>query len=147
MPGYNTIGNQTKTTFLNTEAHKLSLEFVANAAVKSGQPVKLTNDGKVTPWAKTDALNLCIGYAYQSADANEYVTVFVRGYLVIWALSTGTSLNAGPVALQGYDSSTDAGGNRKGYSQYGAVSSDTASAWALDAAAAANTLIRVLVMG
>lgn len=146
MGTFNTIGGQSKTTFLNTESHKLSLEFTANAAVKSGQPVKLTNDGKVTPWAKTDDIKLCIGYAYQSADADENVTVMTRGYIVLMAVSSGSNLNAGPVAYAGYDNSTDLGGGRIGYSQYGAVGADSQNGWALDAAASAGTLIRVLLM-
>lgn len=139
------LGAQSKTTFLNTCDDDLNLEFTAAADVKAGQAVKLDADGKIRPWVKTDALNKNIGVCVTSAATGDTVTVYTRGFAVIWALSLGSTLDAGPVVQGTYDSSTDAGGGRIGYNAYEAPGANAANAWNLTPAAAAGTLINVLI--
>lgn len=141
----NTLGNKTKTTWLHTENHKTVFEATTSAAVKKGQPLKLDATGTVSPWAKTDLLYKCVGYAHEDVESGGLVSVWARGYAIKYGLTTG-ALNAGPVAYQGYDASTDIGG-ATGYSTY--ANSATAAennAWALDDADGADALVRVLVM-
>lgn len=147
-----TLGNKTKTTILALESDRISLEFTAAAAIKPGQPVKLTAAGKVTPWAKADKLVNLIGYAYGTATADgDLITVFTRGFLVIYALSNGVD-DAGASVYTSYDTTTDLGENMpKGFSKYAPIAGDgsedaKANAFTLDQAAAAGTMVRVLMM-
>lgn len=139
------LGNPSKTTFLHVESGKTFLEFEAAAAIKRGQPLKLDATGKATPWAKADLEHTLIGYAYNDAAVGEFVTAFVRGYAVIYALSAA-ALNCGPVAYNSYDAATVVGGV-SGYNKYddNQVGATEVNGWALDAAAAADVLIRVLL--
>lgn len=143
--GFSTLGNETKTTFLAIESHKMSQEFDASAVVRRGQPVKLAADGSVVPWTGADPLTSLLGYCYTDAAIGELVTVFVRGFMLIYAI-TDAALNAGPASYKTYDGTTSIGG-KIGYSQYTAVGAgQNANAWNLDTAGAANTLVRILQM-
>ena len=144
----NTLGKQSKTTFLNTESHKLFLGFTVGTGVTvyPGQPLKLNDDGTVAIFTKTDALSKLIGYAYNSGTAGEEITAITTGFAVVWALSAAAQ-NAGPVAISSYDNTTDVGDSRIGYSVYEAAGANTAHGIALDAAAAGAALIRVLLKG
>jgi hypothetical protein len=142
------LGGTSKTTFLATEGEKIAVEFEAAVALKHGQPVKLTADGKVTAWAKGDLLHTLIGYVYapEAAAIGDLATVITRGFAIINGISTG-ALATGPVAYQGYDAATDVDGTT-GYNQY--ANSATAAennGWALDAAAGAGEIVRVLLQG
>lgn len=145
MGSLTTLGGKTKTTFLHSENHKTTFEATAAAALKKGQPVKLDADGKVSAWAKTDLLYKCVGYCYGDVASGEVVTIWSRGYAIIYGLSTA-ALDAGPVAFEAYNSATDIDG-ATGYSEY--ANSATAAennGWALDQADADNELVRVLLM-
>lgn len=141
------LGGTSKTTFLATEGEKIAVEFEAEGALKHGQPVKLTADGKVTAWAKADLLHTLVGYVYTpDAVDGDLVTVISRGFAIINGISTG-ALSTGPVAYQGYDTATDVDGTT-GYSQYAnSVTAAENNAWALDVAAGAGEVVRILVMG
>lgn len=144
MPGFTMLGDNSRTTFLALEPEKISVEFEAAAAVKRGQPVKLDTTGKVTPWAKADTEAQLLGIAYTDASTGQLVTVWTRGYVLMYGISNATQ-NAGLCTFESYDSATDVNGT-KGYSKFSV--SPTAGqemGWALDAATAANQLIRVLV--
>lgn len=148
----NSLGNNSKTTFLIVEYNKLSLEFEAAVALKVGQPVKLAADGKVTLWAAADLRHTFIGICYSDAAIGDLVTVFTRGYAEMYALSNA-ACPAGAASYAAYDAATaaPAGGENTGllgWSKYGpAAAPDQAIAWNLVNAVGANELIRVLIMG
>lgn len=150
MPGFTALGDNTKNTFLITEAHKLTVEFKSTAAINSGQPVKLASDGRISPMGGTDLQHLCIGVAYNSVDAaDKYVTVWTRGYALVLGLSNA-SQGAGGVAWASYDSSNapSAVPGTTGYNKYKAMTDATDMvAWQLDNATAANQLVRILMRG
>ena len=145
MPPITSLGNTTKTVFLSTENHKQTIEATAAVAIKKGQPVKLDANGKVSLWTKANLRHTLIGYAYHDCAADELVTIWTRGYAVVYGISTA-ALSAGPVAYQGYDNATSLGG-AVGYSQYAnSATAEENNAWALDSAAGANGLVRILLM-
>lgn len=145
MSTLTTLGNKSKTTILNSESHKLSLEFEAAEAIKKGQPVKLNAAGKVAVWAKADGRDLLVGYAYSDAALGDNVTVFTRGFMVIFAASAG-AFSCGPVIYNGYSTTTI--NDTSGYSTYddNPGTGETNNGWALDAATGANQLVRILLM-
>lgn len=149
------LGKTSKTTFLLVQDHKLAIEFEVNTGqtLYPGQPVKLTDTGKITLWAPADTIIRLIGYVYGAAKsenstpsfaAGELVTVLTRGYAMIYALSGADDQVAGPVAYSTYDTSTipdegtgssehEMAGN-SGYSVYVTNTTATqANGWALDA--------------
>lgn len=148
----NLLGKKTKTIILHKEADKTALEFEVNTGVEIqvGQPVKLTTDGKVTPWAKSDKKAKLLGYAYNHGTAGKLVTVIVVGFMLINAISGSGGTSAGPVAYQSYDTTTDLGENAKGYSVYDNVNSDGSendqvNGYATINAAGAGELIQVVL--
>jgi hypothetical protein len=151
--GYlSSLGKVTKNTILKSESHKLHEEFTvaAGQTIYQGQPVKLNAAGEVLVYATADGDALLLGYAMcqTPAIAGELVTIAVRGYLTIMAISGG-AVNCGPVQYSSYDTSTDIGGTT-GYNVVAtaAVTSGVAAnqiGWALDLADGANDLIRVLL--
>lgn len=141
----NTLGNNSKTVFLATEQNKITFEATASAAIKKGQPVKLTSTGQLAVWAPTDLRHLLIGYAYNDAASGELVTVWSRGYAIIYGLAAATQA-AGPVAYTSYDNATTVGGV-VGYSKYAVnATAEQNNAWALENAGGANELIQILLM-
>lgn len=151
--GYlSSLGKVTKNTILKSEPDKLNEEFTVAAAqtIYQGQPVKLNNAGEVTPWATADGEALLLGYALcqTPAAAGDLVTISVRGYITLMAI-TGGALNCGPVTYSSYDTSTDISGTT-GYMIVAAATVTSGVApgmigWSLDQAAGANALIRVLL--
>lgn len=145
------LGGKSKTTYLESEAGKLTVELTVGAtAVKKGQPVKLNATEGIIPWVNTDGRFLLLGYAQKDAAVGEVVTVFLRGFACIWALSTGVQAS-GPVKYASYDSSTDitgpGGSGGIGYSVYDVAATDAVcNGWSLDTSTAANELIRVILM-
>lgn len=137
-----TIGDKTRTIFLNHESHKLHLEFVAAAAIKKGQPVKLTSAGKVTPMLLADAGAIDeIGYATMNANTDDNVTVMVRGMAVIYSYSKG-AVSPGHGKYDSFYTNAPTG------EYYNVVDNSTFSTrqgWILDTATVANTLVRFLV--
>jgi hypothetical protein len=139
------LGKTSKTVFLATEEEKITHELVASAAIKAGQPIKLTATGTAAVWVNTDGVKALVGYAVTDAASGEYVTIWTRGFAIIYALSNAAQ-NAGPVEYTSYDTTTEIGDNT-GYSKYAASSDATKiNGWALDDAADAGELIRVLMM-
>lgn len=131
------LGTATQTLFLHdVEAHKLHLEFQAQAIIKAGQLVKMHSSEKISPCAAGDAENIIIGIALTDAAADELVTVGVRGYAVIYAKSSAATV-AGPVEIGAYTS---------GFNTFTTASAVAKTAgWSLDAAAGAAEIIRVLI--
>jgi len=146
-------GKKSKTAIWLHESHKLHVEFqvAAGQTVYRGQPVKLTNDGKITPWAKADLNHLIIGYVTTDQIAGEWATVAMKGYMGVLALNaTAGAMNCGPVTYQAYNTANgDTTHGNKGYSTYAAPTTDTGNtethAWSIDQAAAQYDLIRVIV--
>lgn len=103
----NTLGEKTVSTFLKeVESHKLHQEFTAGAAIKQGQPVILSGDDEVIEPAAADEVNMnIIGYAVHDAEADELVTIGMRGFTIIWAQADDV-LVAGPVRYSGFDATT-----------------------------------------
>jgi len=144
MPPFTTLGTNSKTTILSMESHKLAIEFEAAAAVKKGQLVKLDTTGKVTPWAKADLQHTIIGMCHDDAAIGELVTVHTRGYALIYGISNAIQ-NAGLATFESFDTSNAVNGVT-GYSKFSiSAVADQDMGWALDAATAANQLIRVLI--
>lgn len=150
MGALTSLGKASKTVFLASEGNKLSQEFTVASAntVKAGQPVKLNAAGEVLPWAKADGVHTNIGIAMTNQAAGELVTVWCRGYMIVFGLSLG-ALDAGPVTQNSYDTSTVVGENT-GYNKYEALGTggtDTTQqvGWNLDQAGGANALIRVMI--
>lgn len=142
--GFTTAGSNTKTSFLHTEAHKTTQEFTASVAIKRGQLVKLDDLGTVSIWAAADGRFKCIGVAYNDAAIGEFITIWTRGYAIIWALSNAAVV-CGPVTVSSYDAVTVVGGV-SGYPKYAVAAADADTVgWALDDASGANELIRVLL--
>lgn len=144
---FTSLGNPSKTTILQYEEEKLSVEFTASGAIRKGVPVKLTNAGKVVEWAKTDLQHLCLGIALSTQADGELITIATRGYAMVWGISAGAA-NCGPATYNGYDSSninTNDSYNT-GFSIYGVATDVTdAIAWIIDSAAAAYALMRVVI--
>ena len=149
--GYiSSLGKNTKTIIYASEGDKLSVEFTVAASntVKIGQPVKLNAAGEVLPWATADGDALIIGFAMTDQAAGELVTVWTRGYMLIFAITAG-AVNAGPVTYSTYDTSTDINGT----TGYPVVATSTPSSgvapgmigWALDLADGANDMLRILL--
>jgi len=149
-----TLGTPAKTIFLFHEMPKLAVEFVADVAIKEGQPVELTDDGTVTPWTNSHGLAVLIGYALFNAAAGERVTIKSRGYCLINALSSAACI-PGPGVYQGM-----ATGDNDMYSKYANPSltgpsspwigtgdtNETVNSWILDEATGADEAIRVMLM-
>lgn len=141
------FGDKSKTIFLNdAESHKLHLAFEADAAIKKGQPVKLTATGLIVPLAEDDSNTKAIGVSIQNGADGDQVTVAMRGYTTVYAMSDA-ALTPGPVAYAG-PNGTD--GDYMNY-KTAVVSADAAlvfpamTGWSLDVADGANDLIRVVL--
>ena len=143
MPGITLLGSKSKTTFLAPEEDKVTVELTANEAIKKGQPIKLTADGKAAVWAKADTEAALIGYAFGDAAAGELTTIWSRGYAVIFGISKAAQ-NAGPAVYDSYDSATDISG-ASGYSVYDTAAPAAVNGWVLDQSTGANELIRILL--
>lgn len=146
MGAFTSLGKTSKTTFLSLENYKINQEFTVGAtAVSAGMPVKLDSLGAVVPWVKTDGEQFIIGIAMTDQAIGTLVTVTTRGYVLQYALSNGAVV-PGPVTYEGYDSSTAIGDNT-GFILVddGSITVANCIGWALDVAAGAGVLIRVLI--
>ena len=134
------IGAKTKqAVFLNAESHKLHLEFEAEGAVKKGQPVKLTNDGKAAPLGAADAAYLKIGDSIHDAADGELITVMMRGHVRVTVEATAIQ-NAGPVKWASFETTT-------GRNRYAAAAdAATTQGHALEASAAIGDEITVVLL-
>ncbi len=138
----NTLGSTTKSTFLKeVENHKLHQEFEVAAAttIYKGQPVKLDATGKIVPAGAAETEHTVIGYAIMNGAAGELVTVGMRGYGIVWVESVAAVV-PGPVKYTGYNATTE-------YNQVdsGTVTQANAIGWALDVAAGADELVRMVI--
>jgi len=150
-----TVGNVSKSVFLNgPESHKLMLEFAvaSDSGIEVGQPCKMHADGgKVVACASGDAENLMVGVSIHPGFSayGDHIVLACRGYAVIYAQS-GAAVTPGPVQYNGYDASTKY--NKVIDLADVATPAENANlpaslhmGWALDAAADAGEIIRVLV--
>lgn len=142
------FGEKTKTVFLNeAESHKLHLAFTVadEQSVQRGQPCKLDEDGNILPIANDGTEDkLIIGYSIHNAEEGDEATLAMVGYAVIFAMS-GAALNPGPARYSGVNG-TD--GTYTNYVTVAAGADDLypgMNGWAIDAAAGANELIRVIL--
>jgi hypothetical protein len=136
----NKFGEKTSTLFLKgPEAHKLHHEFTVAATfeVKKGQPVVLTTDGEVKPAASAADANTIVGYSVHNGKAGELVTITMKPFMMVYA-KPNAALVAGPVQY---------GGQNTAEPEYASFVAATSAAkqvgFALDAADAANDIIRV----
>jgi hypothetical protein len=97
-----TYGDNTITKILHSENHKTGVELVADAAIKKGEPCKLTDDGLATPWAKTDLARTFVGIAQWDAAEGEMITLHSRGYMILHAVSAAATVS-GYRYIHGYD--------------------------------------------
>ena len=135
------IGDSAQTRILKHESHKLHHEFTVKtgSAARIGQPMKLDANGTVVPMVLLNEEHLCIGYAMIDAAADEYVTIAVRGYTILFAETQG-ALVAGPVQ---YD---DFGSQPLDLPEFVVAATNAVTVgWCLDQAAGANELVRILV--
>jgi hypothetical protein len=142
------FGDVTKTIFLNeAESHKLHLAFEAEGTIKKGQPVVL-NTAETVSAAPDTTTNTTkdniIGYAIQNAVDGEEVTIAMRGYATVFAMSQA-ALNAGPVKYAGVNSGDPRYMNYNQATEVATVLGLITTGWSLDTVAAANLLIRVVV--
>lgn len=141
------LGKNSKTTILAIEENKLSIEFEATVTIKCGQPVKLTQAGKLAVWTKADSITLLIGHAYSEGGNGDLITVFMRSHLLIYALSSEAISCATPVTPTDWNNAVAVDGGEldgtTGYNRVEQVGADTAFGWALDEATGADELIRV----
>lgn len=135
------FGEQTKSIFLNeVEGDKLHLAFEATTVVKKGQPVMMSGDDTIAAATAGGADNYkVIGYSIQDGKVGDQVTVAMRGYAVIWAMS-GAALAAGPVTYNGVN-----GGDARYTNYITEATPAEVSGISLDTAAAANEMIRVVL--
>lgn len=150
MPGFNVLGANSRTYILKHESHKQHEAFTAAAALPKGVPVKLDADGRVSAWVSTDTAATCIGITVTVASAaGEMVTVAVRGYIQVFALSAA-AFSAGPITVTSYNAAKVGPDGTTGWLIVDDMADAAAIAagqlgWALDPATAADQLIRVLV--
>src|SRR5688500_3874204 len=96
------LGGTSRTFILKHESHKQHEAFTASVALTVGVPVKLNANGTVSAWVNTDTAAACIGITVNDAAINEVVTVAVRGYIQVYALSLA-AFNAGPITVTAYN--------------------------------------------
>ena len=101
-----TLGSATTTIFDRSEMHKLHLEFTAGGTLKPGQLVKLDTDGTVIAAVAQDPKFEIIGICIHDAVEDDLVTVIVKGFTVVFAEAGEASLNAGPVEVGAFNSTT-----------------------------------------
>lgn len=107
---FNTLGSNTATVIYKKNGNEIHHEFVVGTpgnpianqpAICMGSPVKLTSDGKVIPLEQEDDTEtLMMGVALQSRKVGEYITICLRGRMVVQATTTDVSVAAGPVKLE-----------------------------------------------
>jgi hypothetical protein len=141
-----TLGTETKTTFLNeVESHKLHLEFEVRAkiqsvdvAIKKGMPVKLHTDGTVQPMGNSDDAQLCIGVSLHDGVSGDNVTIGMKAYCVIKASANEGSFVAGPVKYYDYDAT-----NERNRFSMTSITHANCTGWALTSATLADDEILV----
>lgn len=153
-----TNGNTTLSTFNKLESQKLFSEFDVSGVVHKGQPVKLTAAGAVEAALATDPASVVIGVSIHEGNSIYGATVVVslKGFGIINCFASA-AVAPGPVTYDGYDTTKAYPGTQKEFAGYNKVKTfvfdsaatvnvqSTVFGWAIDAAAAAGDIVRVVV--
>lgn len=147
--GYNTP----RAAIFKSESHKLYQAFPVKKgeSIIQGQPVVLNTDGTVQGFNTTNVVKNIIGWAATDSINPAYkeskqhgpieVTVMVRGYAIIWGVSSKAVLSTGPVKPTGAKDADNT------YAEYEEDSVTAAPiAYNLTPAAAKGDLIQILVI-
>jgi hypothetical protein len=156
----NTLGSTTKTILQKGfPGDLLHEQFVADVAIKEGQFVTLTSNGKITPITTSSMNDEVIGIAEFDAGAGTPCTVAMKGYGTLMCEGSA-STNPGPVKFASFQSGT--GFNRvaaiaaplAAFVASASAGSPTTAAtlkdpkmigWQLDASTSAGDVVRVVV--
>lgn len=146
MPGITILGQPSKTVILAAEEDKITVQLIAAAAIKKGQPIKLDATGKAIIWLKTDTMDSLIGYAFGDANIGDYTTIWSRGFMMIYAIAKAAAQVAGPVYYDSYDTTTVVNSNT-GYNAYSTavIGTNPVCGWQLDPTVNAGDLTRILL--
>ena len=101
MADLHKVGSRTpQAVIYKSESHKLHQAFPVKSGdtIVQGQPVKLNNDGTISPYTGAEGeiyIGIAIGYskypAYPPSAAGVEVTVMVHGYTVIHGIAIATT--------------------------------------------------------
>ena len=101
MADLHKVGSRTpQAVIYKSESHKLHQAFPVKSGdtIVQGQPVKLNNDGTISPYTGAEGeiyIGIAIGYskypAYPPSAAGVEVTVMVHGYTVIHGIAKATT--------------------------------------------------------
>ena len=75
-----------------------------NNRIFKGQPVKLTADGKIEPYAAGDIPAKLIGYAVQDGYGGDLVTVMMKAFAIIYAEAYATAHLPGVCRMAAFNS-------------------------------------------
>lgn len=111
MADLHKVGSRTpQAVIYKSESHKLHQAFPVKSGdtIVQGQPVKLNNDGTISPYTGAEEeiyIGIAIGYskypAYPPSAAGVEVTVMVRGYTVIHGIAKEAIATTGYVQTDG----------------------------------------------
>lgn len=108
--------------------------------VRKGQPVALESDGRISGLKAATSPVSVIGTSLHDGISGQIVTVCMRAHRIQYCEAGTASLNAGPVKIYGYNTTTN-------YVEVDDASVTYADqwGWALDAATADGDVIRVAI--
>lgn len=111
MADLHKVGSRTpQAVIYKSESHKLHQAFPVKKddIIVQGQPVKLNNDGTISPYTGVEGeiyIGIAIGYsqypAYPPSAAGVEVTVMVHGYTVIHGIAKEAITTTGYVQTDG----------------------------------------------
>ena len=111
MADLHKVGSRTpQAVIYKSESHKLHQAFPVKKGdiIVQGQPVKLNNDGTISPYTGAEGemyIGIAIGYsqhpAYPPTAAGAEVTVMVQGYTVIHGIAKQEVATTGYVQTEG----------------------------------------------
>lgn len=111
MADLHKVGSRTpQAVIYKSESHKLHQAFPVKKddIIVQGQPVKLNNDGTISPYTGVEGeiyIGIAIGYsqypAYPPSAAGVEVTVMVHGYTVIHGIAKEAIATTGYVQTDG----------------------------------------------
>lgn len=148
MADLHKVGSRTpQAVIYKSESHKLHQAFPVKSGdtIVQGQPVKLNNDGTISPYTGTEGeiyIGIAIGYskypAYPPLAAGVEVTVMVQGYTVIHGIAKEAIATTGYVQTDGTldDSGT--------YPNYSPSASNAETPFLAINTAEAGELVRIL---
>lgn len=142
------VGQKTpQAVIYKSESHKLHQAFVVKTGenIIQGQPVQINEDGTIQAWKKDGGrpyIGIAVTDSYYPAYPGNEVTVAVRGFMVVYGLSSD-KIKAGPVTPDSITPVDDTNTYIK-YSQ--GINQDIDDEFiALNTASSAGELIQVLV--